>query len=213
MRGLGVALGLLIVAAAGGARAASEQDSLLERLRHGTAAERLVAVARLAEIGDQGATAELGRALRDPDAGVREAAGDALWAVWHRSGSTEIDAVLERGIRLMGEHRYPEAIAAFDEVIARAPAFAEGWNKRATVRYLMGDFDRSLADCAEVVKRNPLHFGALSGFGLNYLRKDDLARAAEYFQRALDVNPNLVQVESTLEQIREILRRRGQKLI
>jgi tetratricopeptide (TPR) repeat protein len=213
MRGLTVTLGFLVVATAGRAGAVSEEDALLQQLRHGTAEERLVAVARLAEVGDQAATGDLGRALRDPEVRVREAAGDALWAIWHRSGSVEIDAVLERGIQLMGEHRYAEAVAAFDEVIVRAPAFAEGWNKRATVRYLMGDFDRSLADCAEVIKRNPIHFGALSGFGLNYLRKDDLNRAAEYFQRALDVNPNLIQVESTLEQIREILRQRGQKLL
>jgi len=60
---------------------------------------------------------------------------------------------------------------------------------------------------AEVVRRNPIHFGALSGFGLNYLQKDDLPRAAEYFERALRVNPNLSQVEAILGQLRELLLR------
>jgi tetratricopeptide (TPR) repeat protein len=113
----------------------------------------------------------------------------------------------------MAARRFTEAIALFDEVIARAPDFAEGWNKRATLYYLMGEWDRSLADCEEVIRRNPIHFGALSGFGLNYLQKDDLVHAAEYFEKALDVNPNLIQVAATLEHIRAVLRQRRQQSI
>ena len=77
----------------------------------------------------------------------------------------------------------------------------------------MGELDRSLADCEEVVRRNPNHFGALSGFGLIYLQKDDLARAAEYFERALAVNPNLSRIEAMLQQVRELLRQRRQQTI
>ena len=138
---------------------------------------------------------------------MREAAGDALWAIWHRSGDPAVDALLRMGIRLMDQHRLAEAVAVFSRVIEQAPGFAEGWNKRATAYYLLGDHDRSLADCEEVVRRNPIHFGALSGFGLNYLQKDDLPRAAEYFERALRVNPNLSQVEAILGQLRELLLR------
>ena len=101
----------------------------------------------------------------------------------------------------------------FTDVIARAPEFAEGWNKRATAYYMMGELDRSLADCEEVVKRNPVHFGALSGFGLIYLQKEDLPKAAEYFEKALAVDPTLVQVKSVLERIREVLRQRRQQSI
>jgi tetratricopeptide (TPR) repeat protein len=113
----------------------------------------------------------------------------------------------------MAAQRFTDAVALFDEVIARAPDFAEGWNKRATLYYLMGEWDRSLADCEEVIRRNPIHFGALAGFGLNYLQKDDLVHAAEYFERALEVNPNLAQVAATLEQIRAALRQRRQQSI
>ena len=106
----------------------------------------------------------------------------------------------------MGEHRYAEAAAAFDEVIVRAPAFAEGWNKRATVRYLMGDFDRSLADCAEVIKRNPIHFGALSGLGLIYDAIDDPEAALRSFEAAVAINPHL---ENAQERIKELRRQLG----
>jgi tetratricopeptide (TPR) repeat protein len=201
---------LLLVALAA---APAEQAGLLDRLRNGVAEERRVAAERLGEVGDDGAAAGLVQALRDPDPGVRGTAHDALWAVWHRSGDPAIDALLQQGIALMGAGRLPESISVFSDVIARAPRFAEGWNKRATAYYLMGDLDHSLADCEEVVRRNPVHFGALSGFGLIYLQKDDLPKAAEYFEKALAVNPNLAQVEAVLEQIREVLRQRRQQSI
>jgi tetratricopeptide (TPR) repeat protein len=199
--------GLLLVAAP------AEQAALLEQLRTGGVQERRAAAERLGEVADAGATTGLLQALHDPDSVVRHEAGAALWAMWHRSGDPAIDALLQRGIALMEARRLPEAVAVFSGVIARAPDFAEGWNKRATAYYLAGELDRSLADCAEVVKRNPVHFGALSGFGLIYLQKDDLPRAAEYFEKALAVNPDLAQVEAVLEQIREVLRQRRQHAI
>ena len=202
---------ILLVATA--AAAPAEQAALLERLQKGGVEERRVAAERLGEIGDNGATPALVQALHDPDATVRSEAHDSLWSIWHRSGDPAIDARLAEGIALMGSGSLPEAIAVFSDVITRAPDFAEGWNKRATAYYLMGDFDSSLADCEEVVKRNPAHFGALSGFGLIYLQKEDLPRAAEYFEKALAVDPTLTQVEGVLEQIREVLRQRRQQSI
>jgi tetratricopeptide (TPR) repeat protein len=190
-----------------------EQAGLLDRLRNGVTDERRAAAERLGEVGDDGAAAALVQALRDADPVVRRQAHTALWAIWHRSGDPAIDALLQQGIGLMQAGHLPESITVFSDVIARAPGFAEGWNKRATAYYLMGELDRSLADCEEVVRRNPIHFGALSGFGLIYLQKEDLPRAAEYFEKALAVEPNLAQVEAVLEQIREVLRQRRQQSI
>ncbi len=209
MRVRTASLGFLLLVVTG----ATEQAALLEKLRAGTPADRQAAVARLAEIGDAEAADELARALRDADPEVREGAGDALWAIWHRSGDAEVDALLRHGIARMGERQYPEAVIVFGEVIRRAPAFAEGWNKRATVYYLMGEYDLSLADCEEVIRRNPIHFGALAGFGLNYVEKDDLERAREYFERALAVNPNLSQIEALLAKIRDVLTERRRQTI
>ena len=196
-----------------GAATASDQPTLLEQLRNGTPTERREAARRLAEIGDAAAATGLAESLRDDEEEVRAAAHVALWAIWGRSGNDEIDRVLQQGTALMQRGRYPQAVAAFDEVIARAPEFAEGWNKRATVYYLMGEYDRSIADCAEVIRRNPIHFGALSGFGLNYLRKGNLERAVGYFERALAVNPNLPSIELMLRQTRELLRQRHRQTI
>ncbi len=185
--------------------ATPEQEALLQGLYAGSPAERHAAAARLGEIGDRAATAGLAQALHDTDPDVAEAASAALWAIWQRSGRPEIDALLQRGIALMNQGRLPEAVAVFSEVIARDPDFAEGWNKRATVYYLMDELDRSLADCAEVIRRNPIHFGALSGYGLIYLKKEDLPHAVEYFERALTVNPTLTQLRGVLDQLRQLL--------
>src|SRR6185503_18389513 len=110
------------------------------------------------------------RRLRDDNEIVRGIAEQGLWRLWSRSGDAAVDRLMAEGIEQMQQARFAQAIAVFSEVIRRAPAFAEGWNKRATVRYLTGDFQRSLADCHEVIKRNPRHFGALSGYGQIYFR-------------------------------------------
>jgi tetratricopeptide (TPR) repeat protein len=92
-----------------------------------------------------------------------------------------------------------------------APDFAEGWNKRATLYFLVGDFERSLKDCDEVIKRNPYHFGSLAGYGQIYMRLNEFERAADYFKRALAVNPNLDGVEFQLRLLEGVLAERGKK--
>ena len=79
--------------------------------------------------------------------------------------------------------------------------------------YLLGEYQKSLADCAEVMKRNPHHFGALSGYGMIYLKLGDPARALTYFERALAVNPNLTQVEESIETLRQIIIQRRKDAI
>jgi len=109
-------------------------------------------------------------ALRDPDIEVRGLAEQSLWQVWSRSGDPDVDALFQRGLDEMNQRDFDEAIETFSQIIQKKPDFAEGWNKRATLYYLVGEYEKSVADCEEVIRRNPAHFGALSGFGLNYLQ-------------------------------------------
>ena len=90
------------------------------------------------------------------------------------------------------------AVAAFSRVIDRAPTFAEGWNKRATARFLATHYATSVADCEEVVRLNPQHFGALSGQGLCHLAMGQLREASHCFRRALAVHPRLETVRQHL---------------
>ena len=140
-----------------------------------------------------------------PEAGV--------WQVWSRSGDPEADKMLAFGAQLMSRQQIKEAIVLFSKVIARRPGFAEGWNKRATAYFLDGDLEKSLLDCAEVIKRNPQHFGALSGYGQIYLQLGDLDKAVEFFRRALAVNPNMGGVELNLKTIEELKHERRRKMI
>ena len=176
----------------------------LTELARPDAGARRVAIERLASVGTMADAPALVKALRDADAGVRAAAEDALWHVWSRSGNDAVDAMFETGMRQMESGDYAEAIATFTRVIEMKPEFAEGWNKRATLYFLTGDLRRSLADCDEVVKRNPQHFGVLSGYAQIYAQLGYYDRALDYARRALAVNPNLTGMRDAVEALERL---------
>lgn len=130
-------------------------------------------------------------ALRGDDAALAARAAAGLWARWHRSGDPALDAVLRQGIDAMQQQKLDEAEAIFTRVIQTAPGFAEGWNKRATVRYLAREYAGAIEDCRETIARNPHHFGALSGQGLCHMALGQHAEAAELFRRTLTVHRHL----------------------
>ena len=202
-----VAVLLLVLAASGASPvlAGPREDALAGLANRGDVEARRRGAAALAEAGTMADVPALVGALRDSDPGVRALAERALWDVWSRSGSDEIDMLLQAGITEMQHGQLEVAIDTFSEVIRRRPDFAEGWNKRATVYYLVGEYRKSAADCDEVLKRNPAHFGALSGYGMIWLRLDEPARALERFEQALAVNPNLESVRVAVDELRALL--------
>lgn len=185
----------------------------LKAIEHPEPAVRRAAVARLGEVGAMADADRLVARLGDDDAPVRQLAEAALWQIWSRSGDRAIDALFLRGVQQMAAAQRVEALATFSEIIRRKPAFAEGWNKRATALFLAGDLDASAADCDEVLKRNPSHFGALSGYGLISLKRGQLEQALLYFERALALNPNMAGVRANIEALRAALASRGRQEI
>lgn len=190
----------------------SRQRALAD-LQKKDAQTRAGACAVLAELGTPADLPLLMAALYDPDGRVRQAAEGAIWQVWGRSGDQATDRLFERGLAQMQSRELPDAVETFSQVIGMKPDFAEGWNKRATVYFLLGEDDLSLKDCAEVLKRNPQHFGVLSGYGQIYVRKGDLERALDYFRRALNVNPNMEGVRNSIGLIEKALVERRRKFI
>jgi len=211
-------LAMLFLVLAVGASSALGADPLsreqaLRALASAQAEMRHAAVLRLAEIGRMQDAMPLLARLKDEDDDVREAAQLALWAVWSRSGDEKIDALLAQGTLAMNSGDFEQALAAFNRVVRQRPAFAEGWNKRATLYFLIGETEKSLADCREVLKRNPQHFGALSGFGQLYLQLGEPDKALPYFERAYAINPGMQGVAANIEGIKQLLRERQRRMI
>ena len=184
---------------------AALEDALAER--------RAEAVAWIANHGRMADQPLLVKRLRDDDGIVRGFAEQGLWRLWSRSGDAALDRLMAEGVEQMQAARFKDAIATFSDVIRRKPAFAEGWNKRATVYYLAGDYQRSLTDCHEVMKRNRYHFGALSGYGQIYFHLEQYDKALEFWRRALEVNPNMLGVEINIQGAEELLKEKRGRAI
>lgn len=115
-----------------------------------------------------------------------------IWTIWHiPPAGSESGFVLRDGIEAMSTGRVNDALEAFDKVTRLEPEFAEGWNKRATVFYMLGDLDRSALDIQRTLALEPRHFGALSGLGLINLAKGDKPAALKAFDAALEIHPHL----------------------
>ncbi len=202
---------VLLALSASAATAETDRATALKELESRDARVRQQGVGHLAETGVMSDVPTLLAALVDDDAVVRAGSERAIWAIWSRSGDPDVDLLFAQGAEHLAHRRLPESVEVFTRVIERKPDFAEGWNKRATALYLAGDLDASAADCDEVLKRNPSHFGALSGYGLISLQRGQLEHALGYFEQALALNPNMPGVRANIEAIRAVLARRGRR--
>ena len=189
------------LAATGGT--ALSHTQAIEDLGKPNAAARRAAVTRLAEIGVMADTPVLVQSLRDDDVTTRLMAENALWRVWSRSRDARVDHLFEHGLAQMQRGNTRGALSTFTRIVKLKPGFAEAWNKRATLYFILGDYRKSLEDCAQTVRRNPNHFGALAGYAQNYLRLNQPELALDYFQRALEINPNMPSVESAIEDLQD----------
>jgi tetratricopeptide (TPR) repeat protein len=129
----------------------------------------------------------------------------AIWQIWMVAGSGEANLLLREGIAAMSRQDYDTASEAFSRVIELEPGFAEGWNKRATVRFLMFDFAGSVLDIERTMILEPRHFGALSGLGQIYMALDRPEAALKAFEAALAINPHLDSVRAAIEALKKEL--------
>ena len=113
-----------------------------------------------------------------------------IWNIWiNDSPVLEHRQMLKDGIRLMSKQDYMAAEKIFSEIIEVEPEYIEAWNKRATVRYIRREFDKSLSDIYEVLSLEPNHFGALAGLGLIMLTQQDFEGALLAYKQVLLINP------------------------
>jgi tetratricopeptide (TPR) repeat protein len=173
-----------------------------------TAATLFVAVPVLAAQDDPRLAALFERLGSTDD--PREAAlcETVIWQIWHQSGDLRIDALMVQGLAAIDARMLDRAERFFTEMVEKKPEFAEGWNKRATVRYLARNFEGSIADIDKTLALEPRHFGALSGLGLVYLAMGNEAKALAAFKRALAVHPYLPGTADKIEELEEKLKGR-----
>ncbi|NNJ76154.1 MAG: hypothetical protein HKP56_13465 [Anderseniella sp.] len=134
---------------------------------------------------------------------------NAIQALWLRSGSPTADLLMKQAGNAMGEQQYGAALVIMDTVVEQHPDFAEGWNRRATLHFLRGDFTSSLRDIDQVLSLEPRHYGALSGQGAIFKQRGDGRQALRALRRARTVNPKLKNVD---ERIRELEQEFDQKI-
>lgn len=114
-----------------------------------------------------------------------------IWSIWLHHGDPVIDKLMTRLMTARRESNFDRAIGLANQIIERAPDYAEGWNQRATLYFLKESYEESLRDVAEVLAREPRHFGALAGRGIIRMRQGKPALAIQNILEALRVNPHL----------------------
>ena len=127
----------------------------------------------------------------------------AIWQVWSKSGSETADLLLARGGRAMTDQNFDLAMEVFTALIALEPEFAEGWNKRATLHFMMGNFEASISDIERTLELAPRHFGALSGLGQIYTIMERPKDAIEAYRRGLAANPFMRGARAIIEALRK----------
>jgi tetratricopeptide (TPR) repeat protein len=129
-----------------------------------------------------------------------------IWSIWSKSKDPIINKLMAEGINEVGNGNLSHGRDIFEEITERTPKFAEGWNKLATVNYMIGDIETSLKNIEETLKLEPRHFGSIFGRGLCYLKQRRWQSALIEFKFALDVHPWMSDARRNLKLLEENLK-------
>ena len=129
-----------------------------------------------------------------------------IWAIWFEHPNADVERLMQLGVQRMNYQSYTEALAIFNNIVESFPDFAEAWNRRATLHYIVGNYEASITDIEKVLALEPRHFGALSGLGMVYLQQEELSKAKQAFEDLIDVHPNSPNAKQNLEIVNESLR-------
>ncbi len=116
---------------------------------------------------------------------------DQIWHFWFRPPSAEAGTLMSQAMERRQAYDLAGGVAILDKLVVLAPDWAEAWNQRATLRFLMEDFDGSLSDIERVLELEPKHFGALSGEVLILMRFGRFDTAQSVLRQAVEINPFL----------------------
>ena len=128
-----------------------------------------------------------------------------IWDIWSIAENVEAQKIFDEGNNMMDRGSLEEAITLFTQVIDLKPDFAEGWNKRATVHFMMGNFDQSMQDIIKTLELEPRHFGALDGMGLIFIHQGQFQQAIDVYDKMLEIFPFSVKTMDKKERIQSFI--------
>jgi len=138
-----------------------------------------------------------------PNEESAKAVEERIWAVWMISPSDTANLLMTRVRTAVEQKDLDLAIKLLDGIIAIKPDYVEAWNRRATLYYMQKDYGRAISDIREVLRREPRHFGALSGLGLILQDIGDDKQALEVYRRALNVYPRLQRIPDLVKELQQ----------
>ena len=129
-----------------------------------------------------------------------------IWKIWSKHPTQDIlTNALAIGVKLMNSGELVLAYNIFSNIVEKEPDWAEGWNKRATVLFLMNKYQSSLEDIKETLIREPRHFGALSGQGLVYIQLGQYEKAINSYKAAQKIYPTIDAAKKMIPQLQELI--------
>lgn len=179
------------------------RQRLFHQLVQGSSEEQLRAATSLVQVGGQ---RQLLEALKNPRDDVRTVAQKALEFMWFNAAGSEAYHLTEQAYKAAEGAEYKEALKLLNTLIATYPDFAEGYNRRASVYWEMGDYEKSIRDSEKALQLNPYHYGALQGIGVCRLKMGEVAEACRSLRAALQILPYDDVTRKSLKQCEELLR-------
>ena len=133
-----------------------------------------------------------------------------IWTLWSTHPTDEkLTSILDEGSRLVQDQKLFEAINIFSDAIELDPTWAEAWNKRATVFYMVGEFQKSQDDIDKVLELEKRHFGALAGQGLVNIHLKNYEKAIESYKKAKEIYPSMKSPDMMIKQIKELIKKQS----
>ena len=130
-----------------------------------------------------------------------------IWTLWSTHPTDQkLTSILDEGSRLVQDRQLYRAIDVFTEAIELDPMWAEAWNKRATVFYMIGEFQKSQDDIDKVLELEKRHFGALAGQGLVNIQLKNYEKAILSYKKAQEIYPSMQSPKTMIKQIENLIK-------
>jgi len=150
-------------------------------------------------------TPAIAQLLHDDDVFASAFAEQALWSIWFRAGDEDANILLMQAMQAIGENQLEDARDLLTLATAGCPTFAEAYNQRAIVHFLMGDHERATDDCLKTIRLNPYHFGAMAGLGHCYAFRGMLRQSLDAYRCALQLHPRAEGIRQSIQKLRETI--------